>query len=159
MPKEIPNSGGVFLPRKILASDAWWKLNGTTMRVYLIFHMKCRKMSKREGQERRVNMRKFFTESIKNNGQLVFKYKEAEKYGLLKQTFTDAIDNLIKYGFLDIAEEGINNQPNRYTISDRWEKYGTPGFEFKERKKRTERSVGKNERFPKNQKRHPKKAG
>jgi hypothetical protein len=69
---------------------------------------------------------------IKNNGEIVFTYKEAQwKYGIAESTFGDAIDELLDKGLIDIAAsgQGTYRVTNLYAISDRWRLYGTPDYE------------------------------
>jgi len=73
------------------------------------------------------------------NGQIEFTYEEAKKeLGIDKKTFTRAIDELILKGFIDIVHQGggLCRGKNLYSISDRWQLYGTDKFIEKHREKR-----------------------
>ena len=101
MAKNTSRSGGVFLERNLLESEAFNSLRtGTAYRVFLIFYRK-RQMAKlgRKGKGNWV---------ITNNGEITFSYAEAErKYGISYGAFRNAIDELMKRGFLDIEESGV----------------------------------------------------
>jgi hypothetical protein len=69
---------------------------------------------------------------IKNNGDIVYPYLEAEKKGIGRREFRNAIDELIDKGFLDIIHQGSGGRSGdmtRYYIDDRWKDYGTPSFQ------------------------------
>lgn len=68
---------------------------------------------------------------IKNNGEIVFSYSEAEHKGIGRREFRNAIDELIDKGFLDIAHQGSGGRSGdmtKYFIDERWKEYGTPSF-------------------------------
>jgi hypothetical protein len=70
---------------------------------------------------------------LKNNGEIVFTYKDAlQKYGISYSTFRNAIDELIDKGFIDIAAsgQGTYRVVNLYSISNRWRNYGTANYEL-----------------------------
>ena len=78
--------------------------------------------------------------TIENNGEIVFTYTEAfNKFGITKPRFRRALDDLIKYGFIDINHHGggMNHDYSTYFISERWKDYGTEKFEEKFRPKDT----------------------
>jgi len=71
-----------------------------------------------------------------------FTYTEAVKYGFAKRTFSRAVQDLQKHGFIDIAEvgglRGAGHSCSQYKLSRRWVTFG--GIEWakqmeKERKK------------------------
>ena len=77
---------------------------------------------------------------IVNNGKIVFPYCEAKKkYGIPATTFARAIDQLIKFGLIDINHLGgrMAKDMTTYYISDRWRDYGTPEFKKQFRPKDT----------------------
>ena len=77
---------------------------------------------------------------IENNGKIVFTYAEAsKKFGITRPRFQRALDDLIKYGFIDISHHGggMNHDYSTYSISERWKDYGTEKFEKKLRPKDT----------------------
>ena len=68
---------------------------------------------------------------IRNNGKIVYPYSEAEKKGIGRREFRNAIDELIEKGFLDITHQGSGGRSGdmtKYFIDDRWKDYGTPSF-------------------------------
>ena len=68
---------------------------------------------------------------IKNNGDIVYPYSEAEKKGIGRREFRNSIDELMEKGFLDITHQGSGGRAGdmtRYLIDDRWKDYGKPHF-------------------------------
>ena len=77
---------------------------------------------------------------IKNNGNIVFPYAEAEnKFGITRPRFQRAIDQLVEHGFIDIVHSGggMLRDISKYAISTRWMDYGTSKFIEKQRPKDT----------------------
>ncbi len=65
---------------------------------------------------------------------------EAEKrFGFTKPRFQRALDELIKFGFIDINHHGggLNHDYSTYFVSERWKLYGTQEFKKKTRPKDT----------------------
>ena len=114
----------------MILSPAFRKLNGRAMEVLLLFlYRRQWSLPSRKG--------KWYTT---NNGEIVFPYKEAKKrFKIPKSSFARAIDNLIEYGFIEIAHlgGGLIGDCTRYSISERWRKYGTDSFVRKKRPKDT----------------------
>ena len=114
----------------MILSSAFRKLNGRAMEVLLLFLY--RRQWSRPSRKGKWH--------ITNNGEIVFPYKEAQKrFHIPRSTFTRAIDNLIEYGFIDIAHlgGGLIGVCTKYSISNRWEEYGTDKFVQKTRPKDT----------------------
>ena len=77
---------------------------------------------------------------IVNNCEIVFPYcEDKNKYGIPATTFARAIDQLIKFGLIDINHHGggMAKDMTTYYISDRWRDYKTPAFKEKSRRKDT----------------------
>ncbi|MCI5136835.1 MAG: hypothetical protein D3922_00110 [Candidatus Electrothrix sp. AR1] len=94
------------------------------MLVYLDFLAK-RQMEKRKDAKRSDEW------IIRNNGEIVYPYSEAEKKGIGRREFSKAIDELINMGFLDITHQGSGGRAGdmtKYFLDDRWKDYGTPSF-------------------------------
>ncbi len=140
--KNLPKAKGVFYIRDLLASSAYWELNGTAIKVMNIFYLKRRIADHREAKKMNVP-----TGTIKNNGQIVFKYSEAQNYGISKDKFTRSLDKLIEVGFIDIAEPGGQGIPSKYTVSDRWQDYKTDETPKVKRTKRKKQLFGSKTRF------------
>lgn len=120
MPSDI-----IVVQRVLLKSEAFRQLNGTAKTVYFDFLMKCRVKSRTVKPGRKKER------VILNNGQIQYSYSEAEEKGILSGSFMRAIDNLVKYGFIDIVHSGNGGKKgdmNLYSISDRFEKWGTDIF-------------------------------
>tara|TARA_Y100001970_G_C14165217_1_gene820892 strand:- start:119 stop:598 length:480 start_codon:yes stop_codon:yes gene_type:complete len=122
MNRKFPKSKGIYLERHIISSEAYWDLNGASIKVYNIFRLKC-VISNKTVSKRKVR-------DIVNNGDITFTFKEAENnYGLSKSTFLRARDQLIKVGFIEIAEYGGCHHTNKYSISNNWRNYPEKTFE------------------------------
>ena len=123
-------SKNIWIEREMILSSAFHKLNGRAMEVLLLFlYRRQWKQASRKG--------KWYTT---NNGEIVFPYKEAKKrFKIPKSSFARAIDNLIEYGFIDIAHlgGGLIGDCTKYSISNRWRNYDTDRFVQKKRPKDT----------------------
>ena len=134
MPSDI-----IVVQRDLLKSKVFRQLNGTAKTVYFDFLMKCR-VKGRTPKEGRKKVR-----DILNNGEIEYSYSEAEKREIHTTPFMKAIDNLIKYGFIDIEHPGSGGRKGDktlYAISDRWEKWGTDAFRHTVRAKDTRKGRG-----------------
>ena len=122
MRRNLPRSKGVYLQRDILESEAFWKLSGTAIKVFMVFRLKC--------VFKKVNVGKREILTIINNGEIQFTYIEAMKnYGISKSTFQRARDLLIEVGLIEITENGGEHHPSKYAISENWRKYPDESFE------------------------------
>ena len=124
-------SKGTYLERELIESPALRELSGTGIRLLLLFRLKLRKvnMPKRRGEKNWV---------VTNNGEIEFTYKEAEKrWGIRQSAFLANRDKLIDVGFLDISHSGagLYKAKTLYSVSERWKKYATPGFEHVKRER------------------------
>ena len=146
MKTKYPKSHGVFYTRELLESEAYRELTGTQINVLNIFYLKRQLLNSKTA--RRLKIRLDSADMVRNNGQIIFTYKEAENLGIKRATFTRSIDKLFLVGFIDIAEQG-DNSPSKYAISDRWRKYGTMDSVIKIRHKRFNQRVGFYTRFQK----------
>ena len=121
----------IVLGADLVVSRAFLELTGVAPHVLLLF-LKRRQMVKlgrKQGKEQWV---------IGNNGEIVFPYAEAEnKFGITRPRFQRAIDQLVEKGFLDIkhAGGGLMKDTSKYSISERWQDYGTDSFIQRNRKK------------------------
>ena len=123
----MSKSRPIYIERQLLNSLAFIKLPGTAAKVLFWF------LARRQFSEVRKFRRKEWV--IKNNGEIIFSYPEAidkEKFKLTRPRFRRALDNLIKFGFIDINHHGggMVKDMTTYYISERWRDYGTS--EFKE---------------------------
>lgn len=124
----------MFISRSLITSPAFLSLRRVASpKVLLLFMTKC-VMDKPQHKPR--SKREYV---IANNGKIQFSYLEAQDtWGILRQAFRDAIDELIEHGFIDIEKQGngIHKDCSLYSISDRWKDYGTPEFVVKSRPRR-----------------------
>lgn len=127
----------MFVSRKKITSKAFLSLKtAAACQVYLIFLSKCRV---EKVQTRPMSREREWR--ITNNSEIQFTYKEAEeKWGISSGKFLRAISQLVEVGLIDIAQSGFGlyKDVTLYAISDRWEKYGTEEFVYKERPKRSQ---------------------
>ena len=103
-------------------------------RVLMIFYAK-RQMERRRQPGHREKVWRCV-----NNGEITFSYKEAlERHGLTASRFRNALDELVRLGFIDIAHSGygLHKDQTLYAISRRWQRYGTPEFQSSERPRQT----------------------
>ena len=120
------SDNGTFIEKSLIKSNASRKLSGDAWRVLMIF------MTKRQLKPVPGRSRDYI---CTNNGEIVFPYKEAKQHGYSDKQFSRAIDRLIELGFIDIAEYGgqAKGNFNKYSLSDRWKRYGKPDFIEKKR--------------------------
>jgi len=109
----------------MIKSTAFRSLNKWSLLVLFDFY------SKRQPREVKRSGREsgWF---IENNGDIVFPYSEAERRGISRRNFRNAIDELILKGFLDINHRGGGGRKGdvtTYFIDERWQHYGTEKFE------------------------------
>jgi hypothetical protein len=115
----------IVVERELLKSEPFRRLNGTAKTLYFDFRMKCtvKTMTPKLGRKKeRV---------ILNNGELEYCYSEAEKNGIPRSSFMRGIDDLVRYGFIDVAYSGNGGKKgdkSLYGISERWRSWGTDDF-------------------------------
>ena len=114
----------IWFDKNLLRSSAFRSLSKWSLLVYLDFLRK-RQMEQVKRSKRSDDW------VIRNNGEIVYPYSEAEKKGTGRREFRNAIDELIEKGFLDITHQGSGGRSGdmtKYFIDDRWKDYGTPSF-------------------------------
>ncbi len=110
----------IWFDKNLLRSPAFRSLKKWAMIVYLDFLRK-RQMEPVKRAKRSDEW------IIKNNGEIVYPYAEAEKKGIGRREFRNAIDELIDKGFLDINHRGSGGHSGdmtTYYLDDRWPDYG-----------------------------------
>ena len=118
-----------MLEPDLIESYAFKNLSGKAAIICLIrFHQKAYKKNKK-GKKGLINR------VITNNGELIFTYAEAKELGIKStQTFYRVIRELVEEkGFIDIAEisQWYEKKPTKFSITERWRKYGTIDYERK----------------------------
>ena len=114
----------IWFEKDLLRSEAFRSLSKWSLLVYLDF-LRRRQMHKVEKQ----GCSTYYI--IKNNGDIVYPYREAELKGINRRNFRNAIDELMEKGFLDIKHTGSGGRKgdvSTYWIDDRWKDYGTDKF-------------------------------
>lgn len=115
----------ICFDKDLLRSLAFRSLSKWSLLVYLDF------LRKRQ-MERQKRVKRSDEWVITNNGEIVYPYAEAEKKGIGRREFRNAIDELIAKGFLDITHQGSGGRAGdmtKYFIDDRWKNYGTSSYE------------------------------
>ena len=122
MKRKLPRTRGIYIERDILESDAYWDLTGAAPQIYMVFRLKC------VFTDRTIGKRK--ERIIVNNGEITYTFVEAYKNHRIPQsTFLRARDQLIKVGFIEIAEDGGCHHTTKYAISNNWRHYPEQTFE------------------------------
>lgn len=122
--RRLTMTKNIWFDKNLLRSPAFRSLKKWSLLVYLDFLRK-RQME----QVKRVKRSDEWT--IKNNGEIVYPYSEAEHKGIGRREFRNALDELVEKGFLDIAHQGFGGYAGdmtKYFIDDRWNDYGTSSF-------------------------------
>ena len=113
----------VFLSWELFESKAFSKLSASQIRTLLRFLQKREWITEGTGKKKR---------RIFKNNDLSFSYSEARQVlGIGITQFWKNIHKLVEIGFIDIEHQGgpYGRDYSRFTVSDRWRKYGTPDFE------------------------------
>ncbi|MFC1762237.1 hypothetical protein ACFL6U_09165 [Planctomycetota bacterium] len=115
----------MFVSRKLLSSDAWRALSFVGRSVYIDFLTR-RQMEKPKSAKGKRN----HAWTIKNNGEIVFKYDEAALLGYSRKQFRKALGHLVETGFIEVTYRGSNKKGDNslYAIIDDWQKWDTPEF-------------------------------
>jgi len=118
----------VYVSWKILESKAFEKLSATAIRVLLRF------LQKRTWSKIKVKGKNTV---VFDNSGLVFTYAEAEALGISRSQFHTVLKRLYEVGFIDIEHQGggIARDYSRYSLSNRWEKFGTADFKPVEKRR------------------------
>jgi hypothetical protein len=114
----------IWFDSNLLRSQAFRSLTKWALLAYLDFLRKRR-------MEQVKQVKRSDKWIIRNNGEIVYPYAEAEKKGIGRREFRNAIDELIEKGFLDITHHGSGGRSGdmtRYYIDERWKEYGTSNF-------------------------------
>ena len=122
MKRKLPKTLGTYIKRDILESDAYWNLTGSAPQIYMVFRLKC------IFTDRTIGKRK--ERIIVNNGEITYTFVEAWKnHRIPKSTFLRARDQLIKVGFIEIADDGGCHHTTKYAISNNWRNYPEQTYE------------------------------
>lgn len=130
-----------MLEADLIESKAFLELSGKAAIIALIrFHQKAHrknKTSKKKGMKDMI---------ITNQGEIVFTYAEARELGINStRTFYKVLHELVEEkGFIDIAEQGnwYSRQPTKFSISERWKKFGTPDYQPRKIKRTLPDGIG-----------------
>jgi len=121
----------IYLPRSLCDNEAFKSLSKWSHVILIKFYSKRIMKPIKRGR----NRKRYWV--CENNGQIMFPYSEAEKMGIGKREFRNAIDELQDKGFLDIKHRGNGGRkPERsnardatlYWIDERWKDFGSDKF-------------------------------
>lgn len=138
----------VVVRRKLLESKAFNDLDGKAAKVLMWF------LAKRRFIRDRSSKRQEWVQT--NNHEIIFTYDEAEEqHGFNPQVFSRLLGELVSKGFIDIAKPGIGvgRVATKYSISRRWQEYGTDEFKVVKRVKRASHKFPKGKDHPVHRKR------
>jgi len=129
--KHKKKPGPICIDRLLLHSTAVKSLTGQSFFVLMLF------MARRQFHHIAIGNGKRKVWIIKNNGKIIFPYREAIAKGIKKTTFTRCLDDLMDKGLLDITHQGngLLGDYSTYGLSERWQHFGTDKFEMKTRQK------------------------
>lgn len=116
---------GVFLEAELLRSEAFGSLTKWGLKVYLVF------LTKRIIVKPKAKNGRGGKGYIANNGEITFCYSEAEKMGIPRREFRNAIDELINKGFVDLTHQGAGGRSrdkSLYYLGDRWKHWNTSSY-------------------------------
>jgi len=104
----------LWTQKELRESQAFRSLTKTALLVLLDFHGKVTKTRAKVGRKKEYR--------ITNNGKILYSYSEAEKRGITRATFRNAIDQLVEKGFLDVTHSGggYDGDFSKYALSNRW---------------------------------------
>lgn len=117
----------VRVDNPVLYSAAFHKLNGHAVKVMLWAKMKIPLETKSDARQRKkIGTRKPAPPPFS------FTHAEAGCFGLTRKQFATALRQLVETGIFDVLHKGSakHNDYSMFGWSSRWEKYGTPSFEF-----------------------------
>lgn len=126
--KKDPDEGVMFVDRYLHRSKAYRGLSKAATTLLSEFFYR-RKLEYQKG-----------VWVITNNAQITLSYREAKKlFGIAPSTMARSLSQLVTFGFIDIAHQGIASSydRSRYAISDRWKAFGTDKFIEQKRQKDT----------------------
>jgi hypothetical protein len=139
----------MYVPREIVTSPAFAAIRTAAAHVVLMAFYSKRQMEKKRSPGHREKIWRCV-----NNGQITFSYKEAfDRYGLTAGRFRNALDEVVRLGFIDIARSGygLHKSQSQYAISRRWQRYGTLEFQPSERPRQSQRlGFAKGNRYGRN---------
>jgi len=129
----------IWFEKNLLRSSAFRSLSRWSLLVYMDFLRK-RQMDQVKSAKRSDSW------IIRNNGEIVYPYSEAEKKEIGRREFRNAIDELIEKGFLDITHQGTGGRAGdmtKYSIDDRWKDFGTTSFRPAKKPRRKDSRKGR----------------
>jgi len=119
----VPPKDRIVFSKTFIRSPAFIKLTGAAKQILLELYMRLKLDSHGKRNDKR-----FFAA---NNGKLVITYKSiTAKFGYSSATISKAIDRLVNYGFIEIAELGcgVKRQSHKIALIINWQDYGTDNF-------------------------------
>ena len=105
--------------RVLYRSKAYMSLTGKAPHIFSV--LLCKRQVEDINRGKRSKGKRMI---IKNNGEIVFIYKEANSYGISDFQFNKGIDQLVKYGFINVAP----GFPLKFEFIENWKDFGCDKF-------------------------------
>lgn len=123
------NEPKIYILKELLSSPAYRSLSAKAMLVYQDFLAK--RIMHGAGSVKKSDGSKIKKWKCINNGKIVYPYSEAEKNGISRRNFRNAIDELQGKGLIDITHIGKGGRKPQngegdstmYALDDRWKEY------------------------------------
>ncbi len=117
----------IAFPIQYRFSQAYAELSPSAKDILLIFLLK--RLYHKEGKRKKT--------VVYHDKSLIFTYSEAEAWGYDRKTFSRALKELTRKGFIRQTHQGgtVGNGKDysRFALIDDWMSYGTPEFEPREK--------------------------
>ncbi len=112
--------GGFYIERELYQSEVFNSLGGVALRVLFAFLDKRKRENASKAVDRKRVRRKAKFINLDN---IILTYGELEKkYGVIRQSATRAIDELLAKGFIEIRHHGgaCKHDKTVYALVDKW---------------------------------------
>jgi len=122
----IEQGDRLIMSKKLIRSKAFIKLTGAAKQMFVELYMRLKLDNYKPSRKNRSQQ--FYAG---NNGELKISYKSIhEMFGYSTATISNAIDQLVRYGFIEIAELGcgVKRQSHKIALITNWQDYGTDKF-------------------------------
>jgi hypothetical protein len=124
----------LVLSKTMLHSKPFIKLTGAAKQILIELRIRLKVDGCKVKKNARRGKNQFFAG---NNGELVLTYSGLHnQFEYSTRTISKALDQLINYGFIEIAQLGcgVKRQSHKIALIENWRQYGTPGFKAGEGK-------------------------
>jgi hypothetical protein len=118
----------LVLSKKMLRSKPFIALTGAAKQILVELYMRLTLDSYKSSRARHSSDKRYLA---KNNGKLVLSYASIHsQFGYSTATISNAINQLVNYGFIEIAELGcgVKRQSHKIALIRNWQDYGKDEF-------------------------------